>query len=145
MFQVHYRYIFVTFSIYFASNNSTSTFVSFMKHIVFAVRPFQNKNLSHIGSRRHEESQNFQRTTIVHRRRHFHTSSFCLITRKRPQHETLVSYSTSRIFIFSFLSKNQYAARDTTVSKALPIPNSNAMPINEGAHTPTCHKMNAVP
>jgi len=37
-----------------------------------------------------------------------------------------------------------YAPKDTTVSNALPIPNNNAIPINDGVHTPHFHKINAV-
>ena len=45
-------------------------------------------------------------------------------------------YLTSSIFILFFLSKKAYATSETIASKALPIPNNNAMPISVGSHTP---------
>ena len=44
--------------------------------------------------------------------------------------------STCKILIFSFFKRNAYATRDTTLSNAFPIPNSNAIPISDGVHAP---------
>ena len=44
--------------------------------------------------------------------------------------------STFKILIFSFFKRNAYATRDTTLSNAFPMPNSNAIPISDGVHTP---------
>ena len=45
-------------------------------------------------------------------------------------------YSTFRILIFSFLRRYANAARETMLSKALPMPKRSAMPMSVGVHTP---------
>ena len=58
-------------------------------------------------------------------------------TQKSKDFLALFSYlSTFKILIFSFFKRNAYATRDTTLSNAFPMPNSNAMPMSDGVHTP---------
>ena len=40
-----------------------------------------------------------------------------------------------RMLIFSFFRRNRYAQKDTTLSKALPMPNSKAIPVRVGVQT----------
>lgn len=47
--------------------------------------------------------------------------------------------------MFFFLSRKANAPPETMLSKALPIPNKIAIPINVGVHVPQRYKMNAVP
>ena len=41
-------------------------------------------------------------------------------------------YLGFRMLIFSFFSKNRYAISETMLSKALPMPNSKAIPVRVG-------------
>ena len=45
-------------------------------------------------------------------------------------------YVTSDIRILSFLRRKTYATSDTRLSNAFPMPNSNAIPVSVGVHTP---------
>jgi hypothetical protein len=59
--------------------------------------------------------------------------------------KSLEHHTTFKTFIFSFFSKNAKATSETTLSKALPIPKSNAIPMSDGVHTPVKYKTNAIP
>ena len=57
----------------------------------------------------------------------------------------LYSYVTFRRSIPLRFSKCRYATSDTMLSKAFPIPNSNAIPVNVGIQIPVLYSTNAIP
>ena len=57
----------------------------------------------------------------------------------------LIRYSAGYMLSRCFLRKNPYTPNDTILSKALPTPNSKAIPVRVGTQIPVKYNTNAVP
>ena len=78
--------------------------------------------------------ENFRTPTISYNKKWVHIKNpirFLAI----PNRILLFKFYTLSILIFSFLIKKTYATKDTILSKALPMPNSKAIPVSVGVHT----------